>query len=457
MFAESWDETTKSAGNEMSKVTPAKSKDSTASRADSPPSSIAEVSTQEDSRSVKWRVQSQWQQKISGPGSPDWFHLNTSYTARIVKQGQGRVVWRVKLGNESVYAKVAAPTRWFDRIKIMLAGSIAMREWRSLLAADSQGVPVVNAIAVGEELAPAKRSVLVTSEFDGAVDLRLFWLELRRRNSEQPSTTDKRDLVTGLAGFIAASHQRGFMHRDLHPANILVLNNPGEGFIFRFVDLLGCCLGRGEIGRSAAIRSLSQLHQFFGRQSTRASRLRFLRAYLLHLGEVAEGEPARRLRRSWVGLILAQTDNIAMSLSRQRDRRLCRNGKYFSQWRGGDSWRGVISLQLERRHIFPEPNIEDRSKQDWTEMLSEMLPKLSGSGDGGGSLVSGGLRWEHRRATGLPERFKWSWLGSPAKQAFIENHRKRHRSQDAPLILAYFHHVRSGTVDLCVSVHPAEQ
>ncbi len=431
----------------MSKITPAISTD---------PSSVIVVTSQSETggRSVSWRVQSHWGDRIAGPMAPHWLSLSESDTASRVKRGQGREVWRVKLGDETVFAKVARPTRWHDRIKMILTGSTSHREWRAISNARASGVSVVDALALGDEVAGAKRSVLISHEFESAIDLKQYWLEIQNRQSVRASASEMRELVDGLAEFIATGHKKGFIHRDLHPANILVRRSPGDGFEFRFVDLLGSRLSQGEVGRSAAVRSISQLHQFFGRVSSKTTRLRFLRTYLSHRGQVVEGDVSRGLRRGWVVSISIHSERIAASLSRQRDRRLHRNGKYFAQYRCRDGWRGGVALVLERRHIFPELAIEDRSKQDWSTILGKILPKLTSRHKAEGSIVADGLRWEYRRATSMLERMRWTWYGSPAKQAYIENHRSRHRGQNVPLILGYFQHSQTGLIDLCISVHP---
>ncbi len=433
--------------------------DTSSSPDDSTSERVVTCQTQMHGQSLTWQVRTSWLQRLTGLEAPDWLHLIESDKAQRVKCGRGREVWRVKLGEDIVYAKVAGPTHWLDTLKTFLVGTSAKREWRAIRKALAHGVSVVEPLAVGVERGGGKHSVLITHAFERGTDLGKCWSDLqslRRGTSEYSSTVEVRVLIDTLAGFIADSHQKGFVHRDLHPANILVRKVHDCGYEFRFVDLLGSCVCRSAVERSAAIRSLSQLHQFFGRVSSKTHRLRFLRAYLSYIGLFGQGGAAKHLRREWVGSMLTQVAHDAQSLARQRDRRLHRSGKYFTQLRRRGGWGGVVTLALERRHVFSEPAVEDRNEKEWSTLLSEVLPKLASCKGGEGSLEFEGLQWRYQRAASLLERWRWTWLGSPAKRAFLDSQRKRHRGHNAPLILGYFQRAQLGLVDLSVSVHPNE-
>ncbi|HMJ90853.1 MAG TPA: lipopolysaccharide kinase InaA family protein [Candidatus Acidoferrum sp.] len=106
-------------------------------------------------------------------------------------------------------------------LKFFFKESQAHQEWRLASALSKQGVPIVEHVALGERWSARGllESILITRAFDG-VPL------------DEATNFDLSRVVTFVKRLVEAR----FIHRDFHPANLLV--NPATGEI-RLVDLHG--------------------------------------------------------------------------------------------------------------------------------------------------------------------------------------------------------------------------
>jgi hypothetical protein len=111
-------------------------------------------------------------------------------------------------------------------LKFFLKASQARQEWRLAASLNALGVPLVEHVALGERWSTRGllESVLITRAFDGVPldEVREF------------------DLIR-VVEFVKRLAETRYLHRDLHPANLLV--NPGSGEI-RLVDVHGMKLAR---------------------------------------------------------------------------------------------------------------------------------------------------------------------------------------------------------------------
>ena len=148
--------------------------------------------------------------------------------------------------------------------------------------------------------------------------------------------------------------------------------------------------------------------------------MRFLSCYLRLRGF------GRDNAQGWGAAILAARSRHAKDLARQRDRRLSRNSKYFTSIRLGERRRATVVLALERRHLFPEEDVPDRTVEDWKRELDEI-------GDG----KSKTLGVEVFKAKSNAEGLSWRLFGSPAQRAFLDAHRRRHRDEPGELVLGF--------------------
>lgn len=206
-----------------------------------------------------------------------------------------------------------------------------------------------------------------------------------------------------------------------------------------------------------AIKALAQLDHYFRRHATRAQRLRFLRVYLAARRELDLQGPARRSTREWATAIAANSARYGKRLARQRDRRLRRDGKYYSTLRLSGGWVATVVLELERRHAFPEKDVLDRSREDWVDIL-RTLPTLVWEGDSAEGLLDGSrlcLTWS--RLGHLPSRAFCTLTRSPDRRVFERSHARRHRDLPGELILGYLEHRTAGLIDATALIRPVRK
>ena len=140
----------------------------------------------------------------------------------VIKQSPAKSVTRHEIGGESFYVKRSRhsvfPLRpqkyWFKECP-------ARWEWRVAGAMQALGIPVVEHLAFCEKwsLTGLQEDILITRGFDG-----------------QPLHLVEGVDAQRVVEFVNRCHDKGMVHGDLHPANILI--NPATGEL-RLADLKG--------------------------------------------------------------------------------------------------------------------------------------------------------------------------------------------------------------------------
>ncbi len=424
---------------------------------------------------ANWCVRADHQEALLGPGSPDWFGLGNDPRAEPIKPGRLRMTWRVTLGTRTVFAKVVDNGRWLDRLKRWTIGDAVEREWRAGRKAEARGVPVVRPIAVGGH---KLRSVFLSEGLPRASRLSDYWERQVWGASPPVRRTAATDLIDAAAHLFAVAHECGFVHGDAHPNNILVSAASTGAIKLRFVDVASATFSRGPASMRRSLRSLAQLDQYFRLRATRTERLRFLRQYLSEraTGLVKPGLPGRKaaLRRqrgpgkaglarsdafeNWaklterqlLGRLSKMTASHRARLVRQRDRRLRRNGKYFATLALEGGWKATVVLKLERRHLFPEPDVPDRTESDWGKVLDALLTTVAQTRGVRDAFDYNGFHV----AVDRPGRLRTMLKGSPHRCLFERCHKRRHRAVPTELILAYARRRRAGLIDTTLVVRP---
>ena len=401
-----------------------------------------------------WCVRESWRDRLVGPEAPDWFALPDEPRARQVKPGHLRTVWQVALADRTVFAKVACAGRFLERLKWLFLGAPGEREWRVARRAESRGVPVIRGLAVGVRQGRPLRAAFLTEAVDGAFNLADAWPARASGGQTSQRRTVGRALIEAVAALLATAHERGFVHRDGHPRNILVRFNSEGTPLARYVDVHASRLARRPPRGRRLLRSLAQLDHSLARDATRSERLRFLRSYLARRSSLSlQGADPVALRRLLATFSQASKAH-ANRLARHRDRRLHRDGKYFSTVPLGKGWRARAVLRLERRHVFPEAEVPDRTRGEWQVILGAAAVTESNRHRVIDLAPGTGLLFEIRRPDHLGERLSWTLRGSPHRRAFERCHRRRHRDLPAELLLAYMEHRTTGLVDATVLVRP---
>ncbi len=397
---------------------------------------------------TRWTIAGGGEESILGEGTPDWFGLGDGGRAECVKKGHLRSVWRVGVGDRTVYAKVFERPGLIRRVLAMLGWSDAEREFRTCRRAEGQGVPVIRALGVGVRDRGA-RSVLLTEGLDGACELSEVWEEFSGSGGSGVDRRRRLKLIETTAQFLSHCHERGFFHRDGHPGNMLVVRRREGGIELRFADVNGARVYRGTLPRRARLVSLAQLDQYFQRVAQRTDRLRFLRSYLC--GEESGARGLESVGRTFLSALDSAKSRHSERLVRRRDRRLRRDGKYFTTLSLGGGWKATVVLTLSRRRCFSEPIHVDRAVGAWRAILepvvswSKSAPGVEFPVDDGRLIVE--LR--HRDVSA-------SWPGAVGHRVRFERcHQLRHRDVKTELILACAWHRRWGRVDRSMLLRPA--
>ncbi len=389
-----------------------------------------------------------------GPGSPDWLALECEPRAEPVKAGYARTTWRVALGDRTVFAKVIDHGGFVGWLKRCTAADTARREWRALRQARSRGVSVVRSLAIGVDWGVSRRTVLITEGLPDAISLPDAWRQCVEQASGHERRATGSDLINAVARLFAVAHERGFVHDDAHPNNILMHSKPNGKLETSYVDVHSSWFARRPVSVRRSVESLTQLEQFFHRRATRTERLRFLRSYLSRRESMAQYWGEQWVDRAFLARLARAEISHARRLACRRDRRLRRCGKYFATFPLNDGWKATAALRLERRHVFPETDVPDRTEDDWCALLNPPARSLADGRAAVGAFDQSGLHVETNRLERLVERVSATCFGSAHWRVFERSHRMRHRDVPAELILAYAKHQRHGLIDATVLIRP---
>ncbi len=400
---------------------------------------------------VAWRILPSERERLLGAGAPDWFALDTDDRASLVKEGHQRQTWRVCLDDLTVYAKVVCVDGWPDRLKALLVGTTADREWAACRRAEILGVPAVRALAVGARRGRAAATVFVSQEQAGSTSLYEAWRDRVGAGPPYGRLANAKPLIDAAATLFAVSHDRGFLHGDAQAGNILVQQRGPCGWDASFVDLVSADTVAAPASMPSAFKSLVQFDEQFDPQPTSRERLRFLLRYR-RLRERIDRGGHHFSNRAWLRALAQVFEVHNRRLVHHRDRRLRRRGKYFTTVSLGAGWRATITLALARRHMFPERHIPDRSVRDWQDLLAPIVVngfELTNVRQG---LAAQGLDVEVHRYESLWARLVATLRGTRHRDKFNHCHRERHRNRPSPLVLAFLHHRTLGLIDTTVVV-----
>jgi len=401
-----------------------------------------------------WQVRERWSERFADPAAPDWFALERDSRAECVKRGYARATWRVTLGDQLVYAKVFDDGGLVNYLKRYLLGGGAEKEWRASREAERRGIPVAHALALGTSCGRPRREVFLSQDVGSAVNLAEIWEREVVSSSAGTRRAAGAPLIEAAGTLFATAHERGFVHGDAHPNNILVRAPRGGRHGLFFVDVHSARVNNQPASVKRSVESLAQLDNYFRRRATRSERLRFLRVYLRQRPSMARyvAEPFRL--RGLLSNLARHARAGAARLARTRDRRLRGDGKYFCRLALGDGWRVAAVLRLERRHVFPEAGVPDRSESDWRALLSPLLAQGHAAFIDGDSIAAGKVCLDLKKLESFWERLSATLRGSVHRRIFEQCHRLRHRDVAADLILGCLEHRRSGLVDATVLIHP---
>jgi tRNA A-37 threonylcarbamoyl transferase component Bud32 len=165
------------------------------------------------SEGVRWEL---------SPEFAPWLDAVLKSPGQGVKESTVKSVTRHQVAGKTYYVKRyrhhAVPLR---SLKYFFTPSQARQEWKLAQKLEFRRVPVVHHVAWGERWSGggSLESILITEGFDGV------------------PLDQVRDVDLGkVLEFVEGLHDRGVLHEDLHPGNLLVKREPLE---LRLIDLHG--------------------------------------------------------------------------------------------------------------------------------------------------------------------------------------------------------------------------
>jgi tRNA A-37 threonylcarbamoyl transferase component Bud32 len=273
---------------------------------------------------VQWQVRADARAVLlddRGLRLDEWLALGS---ARVVKSGPHRTVYRVQLPERTIYVKHYRVADLRATLSQWAQGSKARREWQQIRKAAAFRVPTPEVLAVGEvrRAGFVFGNFLITEGIDSVEPLDRF-LDAQLRTLPRPEQSRvRRQLAVRLAELVAHAHQAGLLHEDLHAGNVLVrLRDDGAVETF-LIDLHAARMVRRLSWRQARA-NLLQFGIYFLDAATRTERWRFLRRYLElrpELGRDVRTEAARLCDELWC---------TALHFWRRRDARCMTNNRRF--------------------------------------------------------------------------------------------------------------------------------
>ncbi|MBI5395354.1 MAG: hypothetical protein HZA91_08685 [Verrucomicrobia bacterium] len=272
-----------------------------------------------------------------------------------VKQSRAKVVYRMKMegaqGPRTIYLKSYLTGNYFWRqLKYAFRASPAMEEWRLARRLSARGVPIAPHLAVGETrfLRTLQEATLVTEGLSGWETISDFLAGHGGGRTRAVAPGLRQAFARELGKFVRLLHDRGVLQVDLHGSNILMRVMGGRPE-FRLVDLDGIIVHR-LVPRSERFANLVTLHIYFTLCSSRADRLRFLRAYL---GDDKASRLPKLSRR-----IESVAARAVKFYHRERAQRCLKNNRDFGLLKGaGLVWRARRDpFNTEAEVVIENPN-----------------------------------------------------------------------------------------------------
>ena len=296
----------------------------------------------------------------------------------LIKANALREVWRAPLEGRTFYVKYYRTNGFGSIARGVLRGPACRAEWNSGIYALNAGIAAVEPAGCAAAILRdgQKQSLIVTEAVESAQPLNRYWLAICADDDAARRREDAQQLIDLLAEMIARAHQAGFEHMDMHAANILVQPISRRRYRTMFVDLHSARMDV-PLGARAVVRNLAQLNQWFRRHASAAQRLRFLRSYLRWRNEYEQSfEHARPLPLSFDRLVRAlmrEADSHAERLWAQRDRRVRRNGRYFSRIKLPGGWRGSVFTRCKQPLAESRASRMTLDRAWWTRQLANPL------------------------------------------------------------------------------------
>ena len=390
--------------------------------------------------------------KLLDESAPDWFHLEQEQNASCIKSGHARKTWRVSFENQTYIVKVFERGKFFDRIKHFFVRHQAWREWKQAHKAHVLGISVTQCLAMGRGHDDPYRTVLILQHISQAQTLSTAWKQAAVQPGDHKRHQATKTLISTIARLFACAHERGFIHRDAHPNNILIRETmPGKHEAV-WIDVYDSRIYKRPASYRDRVRCLAQLDHYFKHHATRTERLRFLRSYIKQYKLPNQRLDQAQLERSLISDVAHAEALHGVQLALHRDRRMRRNSRYFMRVQPGRGWSGKVALILERRHAFPETGVQDRTLKDWNDLFQSFMGENSIFDQVQNSITLYNVKIDIRYAKNLWTKICWTIRGTPHRKYFYHCHYLRHRDLPAPIVLGYAQHRSGMLVDAAILI-----
>jgi serine/threonine protein kinase len=227
-----------------------------------------------------WHLSPQGQALFSTAG-PDLDRWLADGTGVVVKHGPHRTVYRVLLAGGTVYVKHCRINGPRARAREVLRPPKARLEFENAarLLALGIGAAVPLAWGTADTIWPGE-SFLITRDLAPAVPFTEF---VETRLLELPPDDQRhvrRQLAHGLGRFLALLHDKGVIHPDPHPGNVLVEVPPSLVPHFSLLDVHAVRFS-GPLSWTRSRANLILYNRWFQLRATSTDRMRFWREYHL--------------------------------------------------------------------------------------------------------------------------------------------------------------------------------
>lgn len=282
-------------------------------------------------RDVCWDVLPEYRRLLLGPTGLRLDEWLAAGTARVVKHGQRRTVYRVDLPEQTLFLKHYRCTALADLGRHVLRASASRREFRKALELARRQVPAVRPLALGERIRAGivRDNFLVTEGIPDGEPLNSFATRL----AALPADDERRlrwKLLAALARLCAAAHDAGVFHDDFHSGNLLVRVDTCSGRPdddrqpqLYLIDVPGVRFS-GPLNWQRTRQSLVMLSSDWGAKISAADRFRFWKEYLRQRVHWTGPEPATA-----AGEIVRTAREYAWRVLRGRAKRALRTNRDF--------------------------------------------------------------------------------------------------------------------------------
>lgn len=264
----------------------------------------------------------------------------------LVKDSLYRTVVRMASpsegGSAGVFVKRIKLDRFGRRLKALVRGTQAAREWKVSRAMIRRGIPTSRVLAMAENRDGlfCQEAFLISRELPNAVTVRNYLKSIRGSRDAQRR---RRELVEEMASLLVRMIDRGIGHGDLHVGNVMINPNAPRGERLYVLDVHRVKVGGP--GRRGIIRMMVYLADSTSQLGVGPlERLRFLRR-VLRAWRGRAADEGDRLRR-WARRVERAWKRRHRRHMRSRTKRCVEQSSEFTCGRSG-------GFRIYRRRCFP--------------------------------------------------------------------------------------------------------